>query len=64
VLILRRRVDQAIKIGDDIEIRIVSIGEEQVRLGITAPRDVPVHRLEVYRRIEEDAAKGHDAERT
>ena len=51
ILVLTRRVDEVIKIGDDIEIMVVKIdGRGQVKLGITAPKDVVVDRLEVYER--------------
>jgi len=48
MLVLTRRRDQVIKIGDDVEIRIVDIRGDKVRLGIDAPPGVPVHRLEIY----------------
>lgn len=51
MLVLTRRVDEIVKIGDDIEIMVVKIdGRGQVKLGITAPKDVVVDRLEVYER--------------
>jgi carbon storage regulator len=49
MLVLTRKLNQEIVIGDDIRITIVAVGGDQVKLGITAPRSVPVHRLEVYR---------------
>jgi carbon storage regulator len=48
MLVLTRKLNQEIVIGDDIRITIVAVGGDQVKLGITAPRSVPVHRLEVY----------------
>lgn len=50
MLILSRRVGEAIMIGDDIIIRVMEIGG-QVRLGIIAPREIEVHREEIYQRI-------------
>lgn len=47
MLVLERRLDEVITIGDDIRITVVRIRDEKVRLGITAPRDVQVHREEV-----------------
>ncbi|HXW76231.1 MAG TPA: carbon storage regulator CsrA [Candidatus Eremiobacteraceae bacterium] len=48
MLVLTRKLNQEIVIGDDIRITIVAVGGDQVKLGITAPRSVPVHRMEVY----------------
>ena len=54
MLVLTRRVDQSIIIGDDIRIVVVEVRGEQVKLGIEAPRHIPVHREEVYREIQEE----------
>ena len=51
MLILNRRPGETIRIGDDIEVTVLSITGNQIRLGVTAPRDVEVHRQEVYERI-------------
>ncbi len=51
ILVLSRQRDEIIKIGDDIEIMVVGIQDGKVKLGITAPPNVPVHRLEVYQLI-------------
>ena len=51
MLVLSRKRDEVIKIGDDIEITVVDIRGDKVRLGITAPREVMVHRKEVYEDI-------------
>ncbi len=51
ILVLTRKSNQSIMIGDDIEITIVSVAGDKVRLGIDAPREIPVHRAEVYREI-------------
>ncbi len=48
MLILSRQKDESIMIGDDVEITIVDVRGDKVRLGITAPKDVPVHRKEIY----------------
>jgi carbon storage regulator len=51
VLVFTRKRDDAIVIGDGIEIRVLRIGKDGVRLGVTAPPDVPVHRGEIYDQI-------------
>ena len=51
MLVLTRRLGEVIKIGHDIEISIFGISGNQVRIGIEAPRDIEVHREEVYERI-------------
>ena len=51
MLVLSRQRDETIMIGDDIEITIVDIRGDKVRLGITAPTEIPVHRKEVYEAI-------------
>lgn len=48
MLVLSRKVNQSIAIGDDVRIVVVGIDRDQVRIGIEAPRDLPVHRAEVY----------------
>lgn len=52
MLILSRRTDESIVIGDDVTITILSVKGKQVRIGITAPSDVSVHREEIYQRIQ------------
>ncbi len=54
MLVLTRKSNQSIMIGDDIEISVLSITGEKVRIGIQAPRDVPVFRREVYLEIQEE----------
>jgi len=48
MLVLSRQKDETIMIGDDIEVTVVDIRGDKVRLGITAPREISVHRKEVY----------------
>ena len=54
MLILARKVNERIIIGDDIEISIVEIKGDQVKLGVNAPRDVKVYRHEVYESIQRE----------
>ena len=54
MLVLSRQKEQTIMIGDNIEITIVDIRGDKVRLGITAPSEIPVHRKEVYEAIQRE----------
>jgi carbon storage regulator len=54
MLVLTRKSNQSIMIGDDIEVSVLSIMGEKVRIGIQAPRDIPVFRREVYLEIQEE----------
>lgn len=54
MLILTRKRDERIMIGDNIEITVVSLDENKVRIGIEAPRDVEIYRQEVYNAIQEE----------
>ncbi len=54
MLVLTRKSNQSIMIGDDIEVSVLSIMGEKVRIGIQAPRDVPVFRKEVYLEIQQE----------
>ena len=53
MLVLTRKRNESIVIGDDIEVRVLSVSGEKVRIGIEAPRDVPVFRMEVYLEIQQ-----------
>jgi carbon storage regulator len=55
MLVLTRKPGQSIMIGDGVEVQVLSVAGEKVRLGITAPRDVSIFRNEVYDRIEGEA---------
>ena len=54
MLVLSRQKDESIVIGDDVEITIVDVRGDKVRLGITAPKEIPVHRREVYDAIQRE----------
>ena len=53
MLVFTRRKGQTIRIGDGIEVQVIRVGRDGVRLGIVAPPEVPVHRQEVYEQIRE-----------
>ena len=54
MLVLTRKPGQSIMIGDGIEVEVLSVAGEKIRLGITAPRDVEIFRHEVYERIQDE----------
>lgn len=58
MLILTRRVGEALMIGDDVSITVLGVKGNQTRLGIDAPRSIAVHREEIYRRIKREQAGG------
>ena len=57
MLVLTRKSNQSIMIGDDIEVSVLSIMGEKVRIGIQAPRDIPVFRKEVYLEIQQERGR-------
>lgn len=61
MLVLTRKSNQSIMIGNDIEVSILSIMGEKVRVGIQAPRDIPVFRREVYLEIQQESQPGATA---
>jgi len=54
MLVLTRKIHQSIVIGDEVEVVVLEVRGEQVRLGIRAPKDVAVHRKEIYDQIVEE----------
>lgn len=60
MLVLTRKSNQSIMVGDDIEISVLAIMGEKVRIGIEAPRSVPVFRKEVYVEIQQDRDPDED----
>ncbi len=63
MLVLSRQKDESIMVGDDVEITIVDVRGDKVRLGITAPRHIPVHRKEIYEAIQREKAQQQSAEK-
>ncbi|SFG73297.1 carbon storage regulator CsrA [Sporolactobacillus nakayamae] len=57
MLILTRKLGESIRIGDDIEVKIVGIAGDQIKLGITAPRKVDVNRGEIYEAIRKENSR-------
>jgi len=60
MLILTRRVGESLRIGDDVSVTVLGIKGSQVRLGVNAPKSIPVHREEVYDRINDENSKNSD----
>jgi carbon storage regulator len=60
MLILTRRVGETVMIGDDVTITVLGVKGNQVRVGINAPKNVAVHREEIYERIKREQQPGRD----
>lgn len=54
MLVLTRKLNESIKIGDDVEITVIGVEGDQVKLGINAPRNIDIHRKEIYLAIQEE----------
>ncbi|VVP56767.1 carbon storage regulator CsrA [Pseudomonas fluorescens] len=57
MLILTRKAGEAVCIADDIRVTVIGVSGQQVRLGIVAPEKVPVHREEIYQRIQQEKVR-------
>ncbi|MCU7796977.1 MAG: carbon storage regulator CsrA [Candidatus Thiodiazotropha sp. (ex Monitilora ramsayi)] len=58
MLILTRRVGETLMIGDEVTVTVLGVKGNQVRIGVNAPRDVTVHREEIYERIKREQSEG------
>jgi carbon storage regulator len=61
MLILTRRVGETLVIGDDVNVTVLGVRGNQVRLGVNAPKEVAVHREEIYQRIQKENDSGNSS---
>ena len=64
MLILTRRAGETLVIGEDVRVKVLEVKGQQVRIGVTAPREVSVHREEIYERIRQGEAQAQAQIRT
>ena len=62
MLILTRRVGETLMIGDEVTVTVLGVKGNQVRIGVNAPKDVSVHREEIYERIKKEQSDSHSTE--
>ncbi len=62
MLILTRRVGETLMVGDEVTVTVLGVKGNQVRIGVNAPKDVSVHREEIYQRIQREKDQNEDQE--
>jgi len=62
MLILTRRVGETLMVGDDVTVTVLGVKGNQVRIGVNAPKDVSVHREEIYQRIQKEKSEAQQSE--